>query len=109
MVHPGRILQELVGGIETRVLGGPVFQGRLAGLELDLHLAAAEDLVFFIREIDGLDAFREVDDGRVSRAHEPPFGAEVGIQCENAVAIGIRAHVQLIDQGVVVREGTFKS
>jgi hypothetical protein len=101
-------LQDLVGWVETRVLGGPALQGRLAVLELDFYLAAPKDFVLLVQEDHRLDALGQVDDGSIAGAHQLPFWAKVGVEGENPVAVGIRAHVQFVNQGMVIREGALE-
>jgi hypothetical protein len=67
-----------------------------------------KDLVFFLQEDYRIDAFREVDNGGIAGAHEPPFRTKVGIEGEDPATVGIRAHIQFVDQRVVVWEGTFE-
>mmetsp|Transcript_6889 Transcript_6889/g.19935 ORF Transcript_6889/g.19935 Transcript_6889/m.19935 type:complete len:251 (-) Transcript_6889:2689-3441(-) len=47
-----------------------------------------------------------MNDGGIAGAYESPLGTKVGIQGENSVAVGIGAHKELVDQRMVVREGT---
>lgn len=61
------------------MLGGSVFQRRLAFLELYLEFVAAKDLVFFFQNNQRVDAFWEMNDGGVSGTHKSPLGTEMGI------------------------------
>ena len=108
MIHPGGVLKELIGGIKTSVLGDPTLEGRLAVLELDSQLAAAKNLVLLIQKDHRLNAFREVNDGRIPCAHQSPLWAKMGIKGENTLAVGIWTNIKLVNQGVIVWKGTFE-
>jgi len=112
VINPRGILQELIGGIKTSVVlagGSSIFQRRLAFLELNLEFAATKDLVFFFQNNQRIDAFREMNDGGIPGAHQSPLGTEMGVQGEDSGAVGIGTHKQLVDQGVVIREGAGES
>ena len=108
MVHAGGVLQELIGGVETPVLGDTTLQGGFAVLELDFQLAATKDLVFFVQEDHRLDALGKVDNGGVTGAHQTPLWTKVGIQGENPIAVGIGTHIELVDEGMVIGKGAFE-
>lgn len=108
MVHPRRVLKDLIRRIKAGVFGGSALQGRLTLLELDLELAAPKYLVLLFQERHCVDALGQVDDGGIPSAYQPPLGAKMGIEGEDSIAIGIWTDIELVNQRVVVGKGTFQ-